>query len=152
MDEWLIQVEPMVHKSRIKVPYNWSVGETGSRFLVEIRDHKKFYGTRCHECNAVFVPPRKMCGRCFRETKEWVEVGPEGTLLTYTIVRYASELQPLKVPFGYGVIQLDGSATGMVHLLYEFNWEDIRAGMRVVPVFREHRTGHILDISYFRPL
>lgn len=152
MQDWMKDVEPMVYQSRIKVPYNWSVGETGSRFLVEIRDRKKFYGTRCSQCARVFVPPRKMCAHCFRDTDGWVEVGPLGTLRTYTVVRYEHTLQPLKPPFGYGVIELDGSSTGLVHLLYEFDWETVRAGVRVAPVFREQRTGHIMDIAYFRPV
>lgn len=151
MADWLSEVEPMVYQSRIKVPYNWSVGETGSRFLIELRDNKKLYGTRCVQCSTVYTPPRKMCARCFRDADGWVEVGPEGTLLTYTVVRYANELQPLKVPFGYGVIKLDGSSTGLVHLLHEFEWGTICAGMRVAPVFNEQRKGHILDIAYFRP-
>jgi len=47
MKNWLETVEPLVYESRIKVPYTWSVGEVGSRFLIELRDHKKIYGTRC---------------------------------------------------------------------------------------------------------
>ncbi len=151
MAEWLQEVEPMVYRSRIKVPYNWSVGETGSRFLLELREHKKLTGTRCPHCKTVFVPPRKMCGRCFQNASEWVDVGPEGTLITYTIVRYATDLQPLSPPFGYGIIKLDESDTGMVHLLSGFEWDKIRPGLRVTPVFREDRKGHILDIAYFGP-
>lgn len=150
--DWLKDVEPMVHESRIKVPYSWSVGDTGSRFLTEIRDRKQILGKKCEGCETVFVPPRKMCPRCFQDTGSWIEVGPKGSLVTYTIVRHENTLQPLKAPFAYGIIQLDGSSTGLVHLLGEVDLDSICSGMRLEPVFKEERTGHILDITYFRPV
>jgi uncharacterized protein len=149
--EWLLNVEPMVHKSRIKVPYTWSVGDTGSRFLTELRDHRRIFGKKCEDCKTVFVPPRKMCPRCFQDTGPWVEVGPQGTLTAFTLVRYPSELHPEKSPPLYGIIELDGGSTGLVHLLGEMEQDPPTTGMRVEPVFRNHRKGHILDIAYFRP-
>ena len=150
--DWLKNVEPMVHESRIKVPYSWSVGETGSRFLTEIRDHKRILGKSCGECKTVYVPPKKMCPRCFVDTGDWVEVGPKGKLTTFTIVRYSNTLQPRKAPLVYGIVQLDGGSTGLVHMLAEVEPEQVRSGMRVEPVFEDKRTGHILDIAYFRPV
>jgi hypothetical protein len=70
MKYWLETVEPLVYESRIKVPYTWSVGEVGSRFLIELRDHKKIYGTKCPKCNTVYLPPEKTCGQCFLNLKE----------------------------------------------------------------------------------
>ncbi len=151
-DDWLKDVEPMVHHSRIKVPYSWSVGETGSRFLCEIRDHKRIMGKQCEACKTVFVPPRKMCHHCFQDTGPWIEVGPQGTLLTHTIVRYNNKLQPQDTPFAYAIIQLDGGSTGLVHMLGEIDPGAVRSGIRVEPVFKEDRDGHILDIAYFRPV
>ena len=85
-------------------------------------------------------------------TGRWVEVGPEGTLITYTIVRYESTIQPKKTPFAYGIVQLDGSATGLVHLLGDVDLNTLRSGIRMEPVFKKERTGHILDILHFRPV
>ncbi|MEW6440986.1 MAG: Zn-ribbon domain-containing OB-fold protein [bacterium] len=149
---WLESVEPMVHHSRIKVPYTWSVGETGSRFLAGIRDHKRLQGKQCESCKTVYVPPRKMCPRCFRDTGPWVDVGPDGTLLTYTIVRYENGLQPARAPFAYGIIQLDGASTGLLHLIGDVDLSSIRSGLRLTAVFKEERTGTILDIAHFRPV
>ena len=151
-DSWLDSVEPMVHQSRIKVPYAWSVGETGSRFLTEIRDNKRILGKKCEGCGIVFVPPRKMCHHCYRETGPWVEVGPAGTLNAFTVVRYSNDIQPAEVPFACGVIQLDGATTGLVHVLGEVDLAQVKVGMRLEPVFRENREGRILDITHFRPL
>jgi uncharacterized OB-fold protein len=83
---------------------------------------------------------------------EWVEVSDTGTLLTYTITRYAVPgIQPLEPPFALGIIKLDGATSGLVHLLGEVNLNDISIGMRVKAVFREARRGNYLDIKYFRP-
>lgn len=151
MSQWAEPVEDLVYQGRIKVPYTWSVGEVGSRFLSELRENRKIFGKRCPACHRVLVPARKICGRCFRETGDWVEVKDEGAVLTFTVVRYPSPVQPLKPPFGYGIIKLDGADTGMTHLLYESDPSAWRAGMRVTAVFKEKREGTILDIAYFKP-
>jgi len=150
-ENWLLDAEPMIHTSRIKVPYSWSVGDTGSRFLTEIRDHKRILGKKCEACSAVYVPPRKMCPRCFTDTGPWVEVGPGGTLNAFTAVHYASDLHPDPAPPVYGIVLLDGSTTGLVHLLGEVEAGALRPGIRLEPVFRSARKGRILDIAYFRP-
>jgi uncharacterized OB-fold protein len=142
----------LVYESRIKVPYTWSVGEVGSRFLIELRDHKKIYGTRCPKCDRVYLPPKKTCGQCFSNLHEWVEVGPQGTLITYTLVHYESPVMPMKPPFAYGIILLDKANTGLVHLLGELNFDEIQSGVRVEAVFKDERTGDIMDIRYFRPI
>ena len=152
MGKWTEEVEELVHRGRIKVPYTWSVGEAGSRFFVELRDHQKIWGTRCPACKRVLVPARKLCGQCFCQTNEWVEVSDQGTVQTFTVVRYPSEVQPQKPPFGYGIIKLDGAGTGMTHLLSGSDPANWRIGMRVQAVFKEKRAGNILDIAYFRPL
>ena len=151
MTGWLEETEALVHSGRIKVPYKWQVGETGSHFLIAIRDEKKLLGTHCPRCDMVFIPPRKTCGRCFQTQMEWRELGQAGTLVTYTIPRYESDLHPLDPPFAYGIIKLDGADTGLTHLIGEFEESRLRTGMRLEAVFREDREGNILDIHYFRP-
>jgi hypothetical protein len=81
----------------------------------------------------------------------WREVGPEGTLLTYTTPRDRAEIHPLELPFAYGIIKLDGADTGLTHLVAGFAAGQLRAGLRLEPVFRDRREGNILDIRYFRP-
>ena len=150
--DWKEDVKEMVYQGRIKVPYTWTVGEVGSRFFIELRDKKKIWGDKCPRCGTVFVPPRKVCSKCYSNIGEWVEVGTKGTLLTFTVVRYKNNLQSRDAPFAYGIIKLDGADTGLLHLLGEVDLEQINIGMRVEAVFGEDRKGEILDIKYFRPL
>lgn len=144
--------EELVYSGRISVPYTWSVGETGSRFFIEIRDNKRIFGTHCPECNYTFVPPRKVCPRCFEKGMEWKELGDEGILLTYTIPHYHEDVHPIKDPFAFGIIKLDGADTGFTHLLGEFQPGELRKDLRVRAVFRDERKGNILDIKYFKPI
>ena len=81
-----------------------------------------------------------------------MEVGPQGTLITYTVVYYETLVMPRKPPFPYGIILLDKASTGLVHLLGEVNVEEIKPGMKVEAVFKDERTADITDIRYFRPI
>jgi len=152
MSTWLEETEGLVHSGRIKVPYTWWVGETGTHFFESLRDNKQILGAYCAKCDMVFVPPRKTCGRCFHTGMEWRELGKEGVLTTYTIPRYREEMHPLEPPFALGIIKLDGADTGLAHLIGDFKEGELRTGMRVKAVFREDREGNILDIHYFKPI
>lgn len=137
-------------------PYRYAVGRHGSRFLVELRDRKRFFATRCPACRKAYVPPRPLCGPCWRTMDEWVEVGPEGTLVAFTILRFpfidpeTGRKKP--VPYGYGFIRLDGADTNLQHFLKVDGSRPPEIGLRVRPVFEEDRTGTLRDIRHFEPL
>jgi uncharacterized protein len=135
-------------------PFKYAVGMHGSKFFTEIRDHKRFLGIRCPRCKKVYIPPRKVCGPCFAEMDEFVEVGPGGTIGTFTILRYAfidpeTGIQK-PIPYGYGFIKLDGADTLFQHYIDIHDESKVRIGARVEPVFKEVRKGSIRDIEYFK--
>lgn len=145
-------VERMVLEGMVDLPFSYSAGRTASRFFIELRDKQRIMGKRCPRCNRVIVPAQLFCKECFVETDEWVEVGPEGTLVTFTVVYRREDHHPEEVPLAYGVIKLDGADTSIVHLLGETDLSQIEHGMRVRPVFSDKRRGHILDIKCFEPV
>ena len=151
MKDFWNDVEPLIYKSRIKVPYSWQAGETASFFLTELRDKKIIWGKACRSCKKVLVPPRKSCPFCFVDTGDWIRLSGTGTVETFTIVKRDTLIQPVKAPFAYAVIRLDGADTGFVHLLGEVAPEKIQEGMTVAAVFAEQRQGSLLDIAYFKP-
>ena len=148
MSDWRDNTEGLTLKGQIAVPYTWWVGETGSRFLMSLRDDRKILGAKCEKCGRVYVPPRKNCGRCFTPIEQWVDLGNEGTVETFTVVRYPFKLQPLTPPFAYALIKLDGADVSLLHLV-SGKLEALKKGARVKARYREERTGHILDIEYF---
>jgi uncharacterized OB-fold protein len=150
--ERLKDADAFVYHGKIYIPDTYTAGAVGSRFLIELRDNKKIMGTKCPKCDLVFVPARSVCKYCFAQLDQWVEVSDKGTLLTYTVAGQANGVQPVDPPIIYGIVQLDGASTGLVHMLSEVDFEKLAVGMRVKAVFKEERAGSILDIKYFAPL
>ena len=135
-------------------PFNYAVGMHGSKFFAELRDNKKLLGIRCPKCKKVYIPPRGVCGPCFEEMNEFVEVKPTGVIGTYTILRFAfidpETGQQKPIPYGYGFIKLDGADTLFQHYINIEDESRIKVGARVEAVFAEKRKGSIRDIEYFR--
>jgi len=151
MTEWLKQVSPLTHKGQIKLPYKWSVGKVGSRFLTAIRDEGRLLANRCPKCGLVFVPPRANCGSCFVAIGEenWLEVGNQGTVTSFTIVSDHHTVRPVNDDFAYALIRLDGADTAICHLVTK-NLDKLKIGSRVEAVFRSERSGDIRDIKTFK--
>lgn len=134
-------------------PFNYAVGMYGSKFFKALRE-QKFLGTRCSGCGKVYIPPRRVCAPCFKEMIEFIEVGPKGIILTFTILRYAfidpetGEQKP--IPYGYGFIQLDGADTMLQHYINITDESKLKIGARVEPVFANKPKGTIRDVKGFR--
>ncbi len=143
--------ERIVFPGKVSLPFSYSAGRTASRFFVELRDNQRIMGKKCPQCRRVIVPAQLFCKDCFVDTTEWVEVGPGGTLISFTVVYRTQPHHPAETPFAYGIIKPDGADTSLVHLLGEIDPADIKHGMRLRAFFREERGGSILDIAYFRP-
>jgi uncharacterized OB-fold protein len=135
--EKLKDMNVWLYHGQIYIPNSYSAGATGSRFLIALRDKARIMGTRCPTCNRVYVPARSVCKDCFAQLKEWVEVSDKGTVQSYSI-DYGPKpiIQPAEPPVIYGIILLDGSDTGFVHMLSEIDPEQLRVGMRVQAVFK----------------
>ena len=137
-------------------PYHYSCGRIGSFFFKALMDEKKIYGRKCAKCGHVYIPPRPVCGPCYAPTTEWVEIGPQGTLECFTVV-YFSFLDPMTgkkrpVPYGYGLIKLDGASSRMQHFLSENDPKKLKHGMRMEAVFEGKREGRLSDIKWFKPV
>ncbi len=134
-------------------PYNWHVGEYWTKFFDGFKE-KKFYGIKCPKCGVVYGLPRQVCGRCFVKMDDWVEIGPEGTVGAFTVIKFpyidpntGQIIQPL--PFTTAAIRLDGADTAFWHYINETDETKIKVGKRVRLVWQENRKGNIHDIKYF---
>lgn len=150
--EKLKDLDVFVYHGKIFIPNTYTAGLTGSRFLIELRDNKKFMATRCPACEQVYVPARSICKYCYEQLTEWVQVSDVGTVETYTVDGHTNGVQPVNAPIIYGIIKLDGATTGLVHMISGVDFEKLAIGMRVKAVFAEKRVGSIMDIKYFAPL
>jgi uncharacterized protein len=147
-------VERLVIRSgAAEQPFRYAVGRHGAKFFMELRDHGRILGIRCPKCKKVYVPPRRVCGPCFAEMEELVEVAPTGTLVAYTIMRFSfldpETGQQKPVPYGYGFIRLDGSDNAFQHFIEIKDESKIKIGVRMRAVFRQERKGNLADIQHF---
>ena len=138
---------------RIVAQCRYYVGNIAGRFYETLANEKKILGVSCRTCRKVYWPPRATCGRCFSKLSEddLVEIGPEGSLETFTKIEYHEPVHPRKGPLIYGVIKLSGADCGMAHLVGEVDFEELHVGMPMKPVFSKSPEGNILDIAYFKP-
>jgi uncharacterized OB-fold protein len=144
---------PVIVGGKIEIPYKYHAGPVATRFYDALEKERRILGLRCPSCRTVYMPPRGTCGRCFCEMDDWVELRPEGEVTSYTVVHYEEPgLQPMKPPFAYALIKLDGADTAFIHLLGEVDPAAIRIGMRVTAEFAGEKPGNILAIRYFKPV
>jgi uncharacterized OB-fold protein len=132
--------------------YSYDAGPIRSKFLTELRDNERIVGTRCPGCGTVYVPARSTCLKCFINLSDFVEVSKIGTLTTFSVVNSSQPYHPSQSPLIYGIIQLEGADTGLVHLLGEVDPRKLSVGIKVQAIFKKERTGNILDIEYFKPI
>ena len=133
--------------------YYWHLGEYMSRFLLGLRDKKTILGIKCSSCGRVYVPPREVCGRCFRTMDHWVDLGTEGSIYAFTVVNLPyidpNTGKPIKVPRTDIYVKVEGADTCLMHWLDETDEKKITVGARVRAVFKKSRRGTIHDIECF---
>ncbi|MBV8462847.1 MAG: OB-fold domain-containing protein [Acidimicrobiales bacterium] len=68
----------------------------------------RLLGSQCRDCNARQFPRTDTCPYCGSSAPEDVELAPTGRLWAWTTVSAAPPGYDGPVPFGFGVVELDG--------------------------------------------
>ena len=129
--------------------YTRSTGPTLGRFLTGLAG-RRILGARGAD-GRVYAPPFEYDPVTFAPPAELVEVGPEGTVLTWTWMRRPLAGQPLDRPFGWALIRLDGADTGLLHAVDAGSAAAMSTGMRVRARWAAQPSGGIRDIACFEP-
>jgi hypothetical protein len=147
-------VELLTVPDKWEIPYEYSAGETTSRFLVELRDNARIMATKCPKCGQVLLPPRSFCATCFISLKDqWVEVEPVGKLLTYSLCTEVITGAP-PPPYVIAFVTLGESTVPMAQFLKGVDLSDpekltkeLKPGMPVKAVFKDRadRKASVLD-------
>jgi uncharacterized protein len=140
---------PLTAPLDISFDYTRSLGPVMSQFMTALAQ-RRILGSRGAD-GRVYVPPAEYDPVTFSAPAELVEVGPEGTVLTWSWQPRPRQGQPLGRPFGWALIRLDGADTGLLHAVDAGSAGAMRTGMRVRPRWAAERTGHIRDIECFEP-
>lgn len=133
----------------LPVTSRYSFGLAGERFFRAIKAEGRILGSRCPECDMVYVPGVIFCERCLAGIEEWIDVGAVGEVHAFTVLNIGYDGSYLEEPEVVAYIKLgDG---GLVHRISGIDPEDMEIGMTVKAVFKpeDERVGSITDILHF---
>ena len=138
----------------IPVRHRYTPGVAGEAFLTALREREVFLASTCEACSLTYVPARLFCQRCFGELAADAQVGPEGTLVSFTVVHVDADGARLPRPVTAGLIRLDGASSVLLHIVLVGDQSPPPIGARVRAVFlpRGERTGSIRDVRGFLPV
>ena len=127
--------------------YTRSTGPVVGRFLTGLRE-RKIFGIKSSD-GRVIVPPMEYDPVTAEELDEFVEVGQQGEIVSWCWVNQPLASHPLKHPFAWALIRLDGADVAMVHCVSANAEAQLVTGARVQAVWAEEPRGYITDIRYF---
>lgn len=137
-----------------ELTYEHAAGETATYFFEQLKNHQVIFGKRCPQCQRVLLPPRAFCDRCFVATTEWVNVGKEGTIESFTFVFQKFKGSP-DPPYALAYVTLAGADCSLVNCLRNVDFSDlpkalelVRVGANVKVVFTDHPQGRITDFWF----
>lgn len=135
----------------VDFPYTRSLGPGLSRFLTGLREGR-IEGVKAVD-GRVLVPPPDYDPVTSDDLSDFVEVGQEGEVVTWSWMPEPLRGQPLDRPFAWALVRLDGADVPMLHAVDAGEPSAMSTGMRVRVRWRPEgeREGHIRDIECFEP-
>ncbi|MGW8376088.1 OB-fold domain-containing protein [Streptomyces sp. ODS28] len=133
----------------VEFPFTRSLGPVQSAFLTGLRE-RTLLGVRTKD-GSVLVPPVEYDPVTADELRDLVELEPTGTVTTWAWNPHPSRHQPLRRPFAWVMVKIDGADSGFLHVLDAPGPEAVHTGMRVRVRWAEERTGSVTDIACFEP-
>lgn len=136
----------------MELTWRYASGAAMERFSEGLRA-RRIEALRCGGCARRYLPPRPLCGNCCLHLSEWVPVSDEGVLTAFTVVHVpildGRTGRPRPIPYGMGLIRLDGADTTLNHFLAESDATRLTIGGRLRAVWRAELRGALDDIQHF---
>jgi uncharacterized OB-fold protein len=133
----------------IAFDYTRSLGPVLGEFMTGLRD-RRILGARAAD-GRVHAPPFEYDPVTSLPPEDLIEVGPAGTVVSWSWLPSPLAGQPLDRPFGWALIRLDGADTALLHAVDAGSAAAMQTGMRVRPRWADERVGSIRDIACFEP-
>ncbi|MFE9399115.1 Zn-ribbon domain-containing OB-fold protein [Streptomyces flavidovirens] len=133
----------------VEFPFTRSLGPVQSAFLTGLRE-RTVLGVKTAG-GGVLVPPVEYDPVTAEEIRDLVEVAPTGTVTTWAWNPAPRRDQPLRTPFAWVLVKLDGADTALLHVLDAPGPDAVRTGMRIRIRWAAEPTGAITDIACFEP-
>ena len=149
----MTSTEPLIERHVLEYPggYTRSVGTAISRYLTGLRAGK-IIGVRIGD-GRVMVPPTEYDPETGGAIDEYVEVGPAGTVVSWTWVSEPrAGKHHLTKPFAFALVRPDGADVPMVHVVDVASVDEMSVGMRVMPRWADERVGYVTDLNAWIPM
>ena len=140
---------PLQAPLEIEFDYTRSLGPVLSQFMDALAE-RRILGARGAD-GRVHAPPFEYDPMTASPPQELTEVGPEGTVVSWSWMPEPLAGQPLAQPFAWALIRLDGADTAMLHAVDAGSAAAMRTGLRVRPRWAARPAGSIRDIACFEP-
>ena len=134
----------------LEYSYKRSTGPVLGAFLTGLRAGQ-LLGSRTAD-GRVLMPPSEYDPLTGLATTGLTEVPDSGEIRSWTWLPEPAESSLVDGPHGWALIQIDGTAGALLHLISTPQPQALRAGLRVRAVWREQREGSLRDIAYFEPV
>ena len=69
-------------------------------------ENSHLIGSKCRSCGATFFPKRVICGKCYKDKVEDIELSRKGKIITWTTICLSPPGYKGKVPYVLGEVQL----------------------------------------------
>ena len=142
--------DPLRAPLEIEFNYTRSLGPVLSTFMTALAGGR-ILGARGAD-GRVHAPPFEYDPVTASPPDSLVEVGPAGTVVSWSWMPEPLAGQPLAEAFAWALIRLDGADTAMLHAVDAGSAEAMRTGMRVRVRWAASTAGDIRDIACFEPL
>ena len=149
MSQPLAASAPLRAPLEIEFDYTRSLGPVLSQFMDALAE-RRILGARGAD-GRVHAPPFEYDPMTASPPRELTEVGPEGTVVSWSWMPEPLAGQPLAQPFAWALIRLDGADTAMLHAVDAGSAAAMRTGLRVRPRWAARPAGSIRDIACFEP-
>lgn len=106
------------------------------KYFREIPQRYRLEAGKCKKCGQAYFPPRLICPECKSKEFETIRLKPAGKLLTYTIIRVASDKFSLQTPYVVGIVELKDGVK-LTTQIADVDFNKIKIGMKLKLVFRK---------------
>jgi uncharacterized OB-fold protein len=133
--------EPPVLHSRRALTLRFDIPISKTHEFWDALKDGRFVTTKCAKCGNLSFPPQADCPKCMSREFQWVSLGSEATLVTYTYVQITPASFADKDPY---IIAIGEFPEGLKVLawLEGTKFEDVKAGMKMKVEFRNGKEGN----------
>lgn len=107
----------------------------------------KLKASKCMKCERNFFPQKEICPHCWNEDLTIAEIGPYGTLYSFTTVRVDTPL--FKAPYTIGYVDLDDNVRLLAQIEAE-NESALKANKRVKCVSRKLKLNDGSEVNGYK--